>query len=110
MSETIFDTWDALRAAALDRDGHRCTVARLIGGECSTRLDVHHLIPVSEGGPVLPDLDGVVTVCATHHPTLEALRRYLLRRNIAHVPRCAHNHRYDHAREECRERRQRVLA
>lgn len=103
--------WIDLRARALARDGHRCTVARILGGACSARLDVHHLIPVSEGGPELPDLDGVVTTCSKHHPTLEALRRFVLRARArrARVPKCRHDHRYDIARRECRRLRLRQI-
>lgn len=103
--------WADLRARALARDGHRCTVARLLGGPCSARLDVHHLIPVSEGGPELPDLDGVVTACSSHHPALEALRRFVLdrRRRALRIPKCRHDHRYDIARRECRRQRLRKI-
>lgn len=99
--------WLDLAARAKARDGHRCSVARLLGGVCSSQLHAHHLVPVSEGGPELPDLDGLITVCGRHHPTLEALRRYVLRRYVVEVPPCRHHHRYDHARRECRARRQR---
>jgi hypothetical protein len=95
--------WRDLAARAKARDGHRCTVARLFGGSCSEELHAHHLVPVSEGGPEIPGLDGVVTVCAAHHPTLHAIRRYLQKRE--EIPPCRHQHRYDHARRACRARR-----
>jgi len=101
--------WRDLRERALARDGHRCTVARLLGGDCTERLDVHHLIPVEEGGPMYPDLDGVLTTCSAHHRTLHALRRFVLRRQRIELPPCRHQHRYDIARQECRERRLRQL-
>lgn len=77
------DTWPAARAAALERDGARCSVARLLGGACSPPpLHVHHLVPRREGGT--DALDNLVTSCARHHPVLEALReavRAISRRN-----------------------------
>lgn len=91
--------WKQLRVLALERDDRSCTVARLIGGPCSPRLDVHHLRPISEGGDPL-DLDGVITVCSAHHPRLEALRRYVLRDPDA-VPPCNHIHPYPGGREAC---------
>lgn len=103
-----FETWDALRAAALARDANRCTVARLFGGHCTPRLDVHHVIPVSEGGPELPSLDGVLTACARHHPMLEALRRGVLRRREPR--RCRHHHPYPEGRRACERRLNRVAA
>jgi hypothetical protein len=69
--------WRAARRAALDRDGERCTVARLLGGICSASLHVHHLKPVREGGDRF-GLDNLVTVCSTHHPQLEGVRRAVL--------------------------------
>jgi len=105
MTETLYDTlaWEIARAAALDRDGHRCTVARLLGGACSPVLDVHHLTPVTEGGAPC-DLDNLITVCHRHHPMLEALRRAILRRTERAWKRCPHPpgaHRYPGAREAC---------
>lgn len=105
--ERIYSTpeWLDLAARAKARDGHRCTVARLLGGPCSQTLHAHHLIPISDGGPEIPDLDGVITTCSKHHPVLEALRRYLLGRRAPKVKPCRHVHRYDIARRECRRHR-----
>lgn len=102
---------DEVRPAALERDGHRCTVSRLLGGPCTEGrpLHVHHIVPVDEGGAPY-DLDNVGTVCARHHPMWEALRRTLARRvNRPVVPlaRCRHQHRYRYGREECERRRRR---
>lgn len=97
--------WRRFRAAVIARDAERCTVGRLLGGPCHPTLDVHHVVPVSEGGPPL-DEGNVVTVCHRHHPQLEGLRRAILRKR---APRpCRHRHRYDHARRECLERRLRA--
>lgn len=93
--------WAAARQAALDRDGSRCTLARLFGGECHDVLDVHHLIPVADGGDPF-DVDNLVTACHSHHPRLEAMRRYVMRGRAPR--RCRHQHRYDHARRECEAR------
>lgn len=99
--------WLDLSARAKARDGYRCTVARLLGGECSGTLHGHHLIPVSEGGPEIPDLDGVVTACAGHHRTLHALREFVVYRRAVEIPpcRCRGGHRYQVGRVECRKRR-----
>lgn len=103
--ETLYHTeaWELARAAALARDGHRCTVARLLGGACSPTLDVHHLVPVREGGDEF-ELDNLITVCHAHHPTVEGLRRAILRRRHTPWKRCPHPpgaHPYAGAREAC---------
>lgn len=49
-----------IRRYALRRDGAAC---RLCGfNEC---VEVHHIVPVSEGGS--NDLSNVVTLCPNHH-------------------------------------------
>ncbi len=93
--------WAHARDAALSRDGRRCTVSRLFGGDCHPVLHAHHVIPVSDGGAPY-ELDNLLTACASHHPMLEAMRRYVLRKRQPR--RCRHNHRYDHARRECERR------
>lgn len=102
---TIYEhpAWERARADALERDGHRCTVARFLGGRCSKRLDVHHLEPVSEGGAAF-DLDNLITACSRHHPMVEGLRRAILRRRHAAPKRCPHPpgaHPYPGARAAC---------
>lgn len=103
MADSLYSSpaWAEARAAALDRDGHRCTVARLLGGECADRLDVHHVIPVREGGAWYDD-DNLITVCQSHHPMVESIRRQILHKRG--VRKCPHDHRYDHARRECERR------
>ena len=98
-------TWDEARERTLARDGQRCTVARLIGGECSPILDVHHLVPLSEGGDPFGDAN-LVTICHAHHGRLEALRRHLL----APEWRCPHRHRTAEGRRQCEMRRARIAA
>lgn len=68
--------WRSARAAALARDDHRCTVARLLGGECRGRLHVHHVVPLDHGGAPY-DLDNLGSACASHHRKWEALARRL---------------------------------
>ncbi len=99
--------WQAFRARVLVRDGNRCQIGHLLGGDCHPILDVHHLTPVSEGGDPY-DIDNAITACHSHHPVLEGIRRRLNKP----IPPCRHVHRYDHAREECRQRRilQRIAA
>jgi len=97
------EAWELARAAALDRDGHRCTVARFLGGPCSSILDVHHLMPVAEGGAEF-DLDNLITVCHRHHPMAEGVRRAVLRASRREWKPCPHppgTHRYPGAREAC---------
>jgi hypothetical protein len=93
--------WASARDAALARDNERCTVSRLFGGDCHSVLHVHHVTPVAEGGAPY-ELDNLLTTCASHHPMLEGMRRYVLRKRAPR--RCPHNHRYPHAREECERR------
>jgi len=59
--------WLATRKAILERDDHECQV-------CGTgeNLNVHHIMPISEGGPRL-DEDNLVTLCGTHHRKWEGL-------------------------------------
>lgn len=102
--------WRELRDAALARDGNRCTVARLLGGRCSPLLHAHHLVPVGEGGPHLPDLDGVITTCARHHPRLHAVRRAVQNYREPEWKRCTHYHPYPGGRALCERRLNRVAA
>src|SRR5437016_4733417 len=90
--------WDATRERAFARDGHRCTVSRLLGGRCRGRLHGHHIDP--EADPY--DEDNVGTVCAAHHPRWEALRRALLdARRRDDPPTCPHFHPTRMGREVC---------
>jgi hypothetical protein len=105
--ENIYSTpeWLDLAARAKARDGHRCTVGRILGGECRGDLHVHHIVPVEEGGPAIPDLGGVLTTCAGHHRALHSLRMFVARRTRPKIRPCRHQHRYDIARRECRRMR-----
>ncbi len=103
--------WRIARNRALERDGHRCTVSRLLGGPCAPGpLHAHHIVPVEEGGPLF-DVDNLGTTCSAHHSQWESLRRILARRRRAPAPRCPHQHRTVEAREICERRlaRQREL-
>ena len=59
--------WREARQVALDRDGGVCVV-------CGTEenLHVHHIHPVSAGGPRF-ELNNLVTLCRTHHFKYEGL-------------------------------------
>lgn len=97
--------WRAVRADALRRDADRCTVGRLLGGACSLDLQAHHIEALSDGGAPF-DLDNVATVCSTHHPTWEAIRRAVLRArrraDPAAIEPCRHkSHRSLEARIQC---------
>ena len=56
------DRWRQLRKWKLENDPHcqRC-------GSSKGRMDVHHLEPVSEGGPEYPPLSGLETRCISCH-------------------------------------------
>lgn len=103
MNSDLYSTlaWRIASARARQRDGDRCTVARLIGGSCSDLLHVHHLVPVSAGGAAL-DLDNLATVCSRHHPMLEAMRREIVTRREPR--RCPHHHPYEEGRLLCEAR------
>lgn len=107
--ENIYGTlrWRVTASRAKARDGHRCTVARLLGGACSPgSLHAHHIVPVGEGGAAY-DVDNVGTTCASHHPQWEALRRLLVRKLLGldeRPARCPHAHRSREAREICERR------
>ncbi len=103
--------WRAVREQARTRDGHRCSVARLLGGDCSARLDVHHLQAVDERPDLALDLDNLLTVCARHHPTLERAAKLLRVIRLIDMPPCVHRHPYETGRIECEnKRRERALA
>lgn len=96
--------WQATRACAFARDGHRCTVSRLLGGPCSDGpLHAHHIVPVADGGDPF-DAENVGTTCASHHPMWEALRRQIVRRLLDPIPRCPHYHRTSEGRRQCEAR------
>lgn len=107
MAQRVYDTadWQLVRSRVLARDGDRCTVGRLFGVPCHSTLHAHHAIPVDEGGAPY-DEENIITVCAAHHPLLEAFRR-----RVNRPVRCRHHHPYPGGREECERRmRQRLLA
>lgn len=105
---TVYDTllWRLARSRVLKRDGNACTVARLLGGDCSASLHVHHIRPVSEGGSLYDEVN-LATVCDAHHPVWEALRRRLLAaldREDERPVACRHYHRSTEARRACEAR------
>lgn len=88
--------WRELRGRVLARDDH-CQLDWV--GPCRGALVVHHLDPVADGGPELPDEDGLITLCAVHHPMVHGfLNRQRCRKT------CAHRHRTAEARRICEER------
>ena len=61
------------REATLDRDGWCCQgPTRGLTGECSGRLEAHHMFPRGRGGK--NDLDGLITLCSHHHRWVESHR------------------------------------
>jgi 5-methylcytosine-specific restriction enzyme A len=57
--------WQRAREAAKQRDGHRC-------GGCglSSRLSVHHITPIEQGGEPFP-ISNLVTLCRRCHEDAE---------------------------------------
>ena len=53
--------WAAVRRAAFERDGYRCTACGKAG-----RLEAHHEPPLRQGADPY-DLDGVRTMCRSCH-------------------------------------------
>jgi hypothetical protein len=102
----LYDTlhWRELRARALARDCSRCTVSRLLGGECSGVLHVHHIEPADERPALAFELDNLATACAGHHARWEALRRALVRERRRGYRRCPHPHPTRAGREACERR------
>ena len=99
MHSIYMDTrWAAARLAALQRDGNRCTVGRLLGGLCHDRLDVHHIIPADLCADPY-DVDNLLTVCCRHHPMVASIRAQILRKRG--LAKCRHRHPYRSGREAC---------
>lgn len=99
--------WRAVSRSALERDNRRCTVARLLGGDCSERLQAHHIEPLRDRPDLACDLDNVATVCSRHHPQWESIRRQV-RRKRGWRP-CPHFHPTSTGRRECERRLNREL-
>ena len=54
--------WDNLRDMILTRDNHQCTEQN---GYCDGPLQIHHIVPLSKGGP--NDPHNLTTLCVYHH-------------------------------------------
>ena len=59
--------WKKTREETLERDNHECQAC----GD-TENLDVHHIQPVSAGGPRF-ELNNLVTLCDAHHKEWEGL-------------------------------------
>jgi 5-methylcytosine-specific restriction protein A len=101
--------WISVRERVLARDGSRCSVSRLLGGDCGGVPHVHHLQARSERPDLALDEDNLLTVCASHHPTLEAVRRLLRVIRLVDLPPCPHRHPYAEGRRQCERRRRAEL-
>lgn len=76
--------WQAIRAWVLERDGNRCTFGLYDedeqrgtpAGGCRRRhgLDVHHRIPIEDGGDPFDEAN-LRTLCDDHHAVIEAALR-----------------------------------
>lgn len=101
--------WYAARDLALERDGNRCSVGRLLGGPCSGVLHVNHIVPRSRRPELALDLDNLGTACASHHKTWEAFARYVRLLRAEELPPCRHVHPYREGRIQCERRRREAL-
>ena len=59
--------WQETREKVLERDNHQCQAC---GKE--TKLHVHHITPISAGGPRF-ETNNLVTLCMSHHKEWEGL-------------------------------------
>ena len=66
--------WARVRLAVLDRDGWKCTVCGRIWGGLKGRLEVDHIQPLAENGPMY-DLKNLSTKCRPCHFNKTALER-----------------------------------
>lgn len=100
---SLYDTksWRDFRAHARASE---CFLAN-VAGQCRGALHVHHVDPLSEGGPAFPDEGGVITLCAAHHRMIDS---FLKRREGWR--RCPHHHRSREAREQCEARLNRAAS
>ena len=64
--------WQRLRRRKLDATGWKCEQCGRRG-----RLEVHHRERLADGGPALPDLDGLETLCRTCHIDHHRVRKPL---------------------------------
>ncbi|WP_254839442.1 HNH endonuclease [Natronomonas marina] len=63
--------WEALREAAIERDGWVCQrCGHEAGADAGRELEVHHTVPFS--APSMEALDELVTLCEPCHATLHA--------------------------------------
>lgn len=63
-------SWWQTRATILKRDGNRCRAMILVQGNpvrcpCTTKLEVHHIKPLSRGGKTIPA--NLITLCQRCH-------------------------------------------
>lgn len=63
--------WKRARDRTVRRDGNRCQ-ARINGVQCEITggLNVHHIIPLKDGGEPF-ELSNLVTLCRSHHEQIE---------------------------------------
>jgi 5-methylcytosine-specific restriction endonuclease McrA len=69
----------ALRRAILHRDANRCSAD---GCDSRNRLQIHHIIPWSRGGPTNPD--NLITLCWFHHQIVVHERGFQIYRHPKH--------------------------
>src|SRR6185437_12726595 len=79
-----------LRLARLGLDQYTCqacdfTVPNTSGLEADAVLEVHHIDPLHDSGPVLTDIDALITLCPTCHRLLHVVAASVRRVSGLHV-------------------------
>ncbi len=70
--------WQKARKAVRARDGEFC---QFEDETCYGRLEVHHIVPVREGGEPF-ELENLAVVCRGHHQQIEAKHRAARRARV----------------------------
>ena len=65
--------YDRAVQRAFARDRHTCRAVAVWpeSGECSGRLDPHHVLPLGRGGPRC-DVENIYALCRRHHDAVHA--------------------------------------
>ena len=67
--------WWRLRVRVIQRDGGRCCKCEKVGGS----IEVHHIVPIKEGGPVwkIDNLESLCRLChiKKHRPPVDPVRK-----------------------------------
>lgn len=59
--------WKRLRLRKLEAENWTCSACGCLAGKDKRSAEVHHVVPVHEGGPEYPDLNGLRVLCRACH-------------------------------------------